>query len=299
MLFAVGLGATAASAAKTLRRGRRTPARTLHTLYWALVAAAVIAAFVVTDVVSGADTTSDRYLIPVYLAVAAVVPLTAGRAASCLVVELAALGICAASVFALANADLARRKEALPLAQQGPLMIRTIEHDGLIQGYSWYWDAASLTWKSGLRLQIAPIAFCDRTRVRLCPVMLNSARAWYQPHARERTFVIVDPTFENAAAIETTARRLLGRPAARRRFGSIVVLEYSYDIASRLSGPWSAHRPMPRTEPASTLSEPAGERPQPGGTSSRLPAVRPPSGSGRVHAHGTAASGRRGRAPWA
>jgi hypothetical protein len=232
LLLVVGLVAVVVEAFHD--RYGRTAGAAVYAAFWALAALAVQISFLLTDLPTGPSTTSDRYLVPVVFAAAAVAPLAARHRPHRLLAALAVMLFCATSTYSLATADLARRKESLPLAEHGPVLIRSLEQHGLRRGYGNYWDAAALTWRSDLRLRIAPIDRCGNASRQLCPYLLNSASAWYRPRRNINTFLVLDPSFDNIRSITAIADRVLGTPIETLRAGSLSALVYSYDIAGRL-----------------------------------------------------------------
>jgi len=109
----------------------------------------------------------------------------------------------------------------------------------LKRGYAGYWDAETMRYEAAL--SVSPVVQCDagETRV-LCPDRLNARSARFTPAPATRSFLIVDPTPGGAHVVSTLPPyAILGPPLEGARFGPISVWVYAYDIASRLSGPWS------------------------------------------------------------
>ena len=111
-----------------------------------------------------------------------------------------------------------------------PQVIRWLEREGLSKGYAPYWDASSLTWKSSMRLLVAPVQPCFPRQVStaICPFRYFTLGSWYEARSG-RSFLIVDP------GVGLSARpRALGRPLKTFRPGpGIAVYVYPYDIAPK------------------------------------------------------------------
>lgn len=212
--------------------------------FWSLAVAGNCAAYVL----SREGTQWGYYLIPVAYAIAATVPLllaaTPGRR---LLAGLAMAALTGASLVSLAGrldafgsappvASIASRVAAIARAQDAPY------------GYTAdYWDAAALSWSTGLRVRVEPLWHCAGTST-LCPFLFNVVSTWYQPHD-SRSFVI-QPTVARAGEeafdglgmvdpsstwIDTAAASPLGRPSRVFRLDrEFSLYVYPYDLAARL-----------------------------------------------------------------
>lgn len=198
--------------------------RGLHSIYWALSALVVGAAFVFTELPA-----VERYTPPLFFTVAAVIPVwaTTVRARQWLVA-------CGAAVFGVAGivtvADSTPQGES---ADSLPAVIAFLKSHHLTAGYAWYWDASPITWKSGGEITAYPIwDICPSAPGKLCPPAINSSSAWYRDQGRGEMFVLVDPNFSRTATAQLTT---FGQPRARYAVGGMTVLVYDGDLAARLA----------------------------------------------------------------
>ncbi|MGH2876042.1 MAG: hypothetical protein ACRDLV_07320, partial [Solirubrobacteraceae bacterium] len=92
-------------------------------------------------------------------------------------------------------------------------------------GYAGYWDAASLQWSSGERLQVHPLIEAGgRTE----PSPLARAASWYVPRAATPSYLVLAPhddDFPDRLPADLSA------PARTYRLGEITVDVYPYDLA--------------------------------------------------------------------
>lgn len=192
VVCALALAALGGSAV-TLARGRpaqsRDRARAAHSLFWSLVAAATVAAFVATNY--PVNVLSIRYLTPLWLALAALLPLLGRRGAwgrrgvwVPALVALLVTGLSAASAWSLATLSAPAPIASSPLVQ-------ALEANHLTRGYADYWESNAITWATDGRVAIRAVVECGGD-TRLCPDRLNSAEGWYRP-TRGPTAVIVNP----------------------------------------------------------------------------------------------------------
>jgi hypothetical protein len=237
---AVGVALREARAGLRSSASPRDDAVSVYAAYWATATLALAAGFVLSDVPLGAGTPSARYTVGIVYAAAAIVPLRAARSRGGRVGAAIATSIfCALSCLSLARNHLAAEKARLPIVQYGGPLVRSLERQGLDRGFAGYWKAAPITWRSGERVLVAPVATCPRRNARrLCPYRLNSISSWYTPRTRTRSFLLVDPNTDGFGA----ALASLGRPERVERFGPLRVLVYAHDIAVRLRSA-VAHKP--------------------------------------------------------
>lgn len=172
--------------------------------------------------------TSDRYLVGVIYAAAALVPLMVGRR----VVARAAV-VAGASVFALAGIVSLLDGQVLSTGGTSSYSLynqvaRVAARAHLSIGYADYWDAAPLMWASHFRVRAYPVNACGSGG--LCPFPLHSISSWYQPLPHQRTFLISNPT--KPANVSPAPN--LGKPSAVYHIGVLTMYVYPYDIASRM-----------------------------------------------------------------
>jgi hypothetical protein len=159
-------------------------ARAAHSLFWSLVAIATTLAYVATNYPM--DVLSIRYLTPLWLALAALLPLL-GRRRSWAPATLAVLvtALTAGNAWSLAVFN------PPPPATSSPL-VKTLMADHLTQGYADYWESNIVTWATEGKVMIRAVVACGEGGAQLCPDRLNSADGWYRPLLGP-TVVIVDP----------------------------------------------------------------------------------------------------------
>lgn len=218
-------------------------ARRTYLAFWAVAAGAVALGYVMSDIPSAKvvlHVPGDRYLVPLLLAVVAVIPVVlhgsdasgrrrigAGVAAACLVAG-AAVGLMRGDI------ENAQRSE---LSAQAADMAAWLDVMGVDHGYAGYWNAGPLSYHTGLRVLAVRPCMSGR-RETLCPVALNGSRSWYRPTSDLGSFVVVDDPSPGDIATARAWRADFGRPAEIRRFGSMLVRVYPYDVATRLAPGW-------------------------------------------------------------
>lgn len=222
-------------------------ARRVYGAFWGIAAAAVSAGYLLSDIPGESVVVSvpgTRYLVPLLLAAVAVLPVVlysadapARRRAGA---GVAAMAIVAGGALGLANRDI-ERAQLTELSAQAPRIAQWLDEKGVDRGYASYWSAGPLSYHTGLDvLAVRPcVSFARET---LCPVALNGRRDWYRPVGELSSFVVVDAVRPGDAVTPGAWRGNFGRPAEMRRFGSMVVRVYPYDVAERLAPGW---RPYP------------------------------------------------------
>ncbi len=217
---------------------RRARARHAFFAFWCSSAILLSVAFVFSA--APVDIHADRYLVGLLYAAAAVVPAAAalepvggagrGRAAA---VVLA--GTC---VFALgAIVSIARGVSTEGTEFHTPVstgaadqIARIAAREHLTVGYAGYWDAAPVTWATGFRVQVYPVAVC-RQNAHLCRFDLHYISSWYSPRSGAGSFLLTDNRSSESVTAPTPD---LGRPIAVYRIGPIKMYTYPYDIAARI-----------------------------------------------------------------
>ncbi len=173
------------------------------------------------------DIDSDRYLLGVIYAAAALVPLLARRA-----VVSRALVTAGATIFAFTglvslfeNQELASGNPNYGLYKQ-VAQIAAREH--LSVGYADYWDAAPIMWSTHFKVRAYPVQDCAPN---MCWSYLHMITSWYTtPRPGQRSFLIADP----AQPVSAAPTPNLGKPSAVHQIGTLTMYVYPYDIASRM-----------------------------------------------------------------
>jgi hypothetical protein len=186
----------------------RTSARDAFVVAWGLSAVLVSAAFVLTSVPVGIAT--GRYLVGVLIAGAALIPLLAHRRASVGPV------VAAASLYSFSGVISITRGEASPSSgvtqTQADAFARLVWRERVDHGYTDYWDAAPITWKTRFHVLAYPAEACGP---RICRFPEAYDSAWYPPRSGERTFIITDTARPEMHAAPAS----LGAPVASFRVG--------------------------------------------------------------------------------
>ena len=216
-------------------RGRestaRDPARHAFFVYWCSSALLLTVAFLISA--APADIHADRYLVGLLYAGAAVVPAaSAGRPRARTVV------LAGACLFALGGVVSLARGASTDVSEfHTPVstsvaddVARIAARDDLRIGYAGYWDAAPVTWATGFRVEVYPVAACDQG-AHLCRFDLHFITSWYSARPRTGSFLLVDDRSSESVSAPTPD---LGRPSAVYRLGAIAMYVYRYDLADRI-----------------------------------------------------------------
>jgi hypothetical protein len=222
--------------------------RSAYIFFWAAAMAVVPLGAVASDqnVVAGA-----RYVLPVLLGAAATVPLlprsvTARYLVIAGVSVYAALGVLNLDMRGESpvrirtaptppigfDADDNLESSAGRIAIQANQLVSIADEEQAYIGYADYWEAASSSWSTKLRVKVFPIQYdCQRSDDVLCPHTFFVDGGWYVPRPGIRTFLI-GPTPADDASYEPPAS--LGPPLSTHRLLSGArVYVYPYDIASK------------------------------------------------------------------
>lgn len=234
LTFAAGvrvvLGCWRAAPSLAGRVERVTPRRAAEEawlIFWGTTILVTCIAFVVTNLPDGIS--SSRYLMAVYFGVAALLPALLGRAA-----RARALATAAVAVFALISvvtlASEGRGAYGTPLSGSDVAAFTSYaESSGLTAGYADYSTAPALSWATGLKVDVFPVAPCGST---VCPYYLNTISSWYVPRSGARTFLIVDAATQGSYLAVKEAPGAFGKPVSTEQFGDLTVYVYGHDIAS-------------------------------------------------------------------
>ncbi|MFI5004817.1 MAG: hypothetical protein ACHQE6_07380 [Solirubrobacterales bacterium] len=172
-----------------------------------------------------------NYLVGIVYAVVAIVPLLARSSVAMRgVVVAGTLVFLLNSVLALDHSSIADAPSPAigPSPQVARDVARTAEEMHATHGYGLYWDAAAITWRANFRVLIAPIVGCPQGPTSLCPGPHDYLEEWYAARPR-RTFVLTDTSVVAWAPPAT-----LGRAIATRRFGTVTMYVYNYDVVEKL-----------------------------------------------------------------
>ncbi|MCW2985963.1 MAG: hypothetical protein JWR63_3533, partial [Conexibacter sp.] len=238
VLTALALGAVAWTAARVLAdrlrgRGDPSPARVAHVAFWATSSVLLVGSFVATTAPEAIY--SNRYLVGLLLAVAALLPLVAQRTALARAAVLAgATAFALIGTLSLLRGELTANPARFPTPALAHRLAAFAQARGLAIGYAGYWDAPALTWAADSpTLRVFPVQECDADHA-LCPLSFHRISTWYRPRPHTRTFLLIDR--EQRMPLVTGADPRLGRPAAVDQVGPLTIYTYPYDIAARMPG---------------------------------------------------------------
>lgn len=222
-------------AVRSARRGSGSVARTAFLAFWSALIVLLTLGFIISGTPNGqGGVATDRYLVPLVIAVASALPvMTASPVRARVVGAVAATAMVIPGLVTIATADMAVRREAQPQAREAAAITQWLSEQGATQGYSDYFTALALTYNTPLAVRTIEACPPSSGRV-LCRGVINTRDAWYLRDARRRTFIIANRGTGNGRAL---AARLPGaplpRPTSRKQFGEIEVLVYPGDIRVR------------------------------------------------------------------
>src|SRR4051794_22535020 len=221
-----------ATAAATATGNGTLSAEGIHTVYWGWVLVATIAAFVLTSV--PVDVYSSRYLLPAWVAVAALLPLVARRSMPAkLLVTAGVVLVGCVGLVTLVRGDIYDGSEpSLPARPDIDALAAFAKGQGLRYGYATYWDAAPITHATREDVEVFPVQECGTDHA-LCAWQLHTISTWYQPRRNTPSFVVVDPLHPEVTGVSAA----LGRPEAVRTFGRFTVYVFPFDVAKRIGPP--------------------------------------------------------------
>lgn len=215
-----------------LARGRGRDGRTAFLVFWTASIVLLTIGFVVSGTPNGlGGVATDRYLVPLVIAVGSALPvMTASPVRARVLGAIAATALVIPGLVSIASAELAIRREAHPQAQQAHAITRWLTAQGAEAGYSDYFTALGLTYNTPLTVRTLEACRQPSEHV-LCTGVINARAAWYRLDGRTRTFIIVNDVSGNGRALAAALPDAHLPPAiARRRFGQIEVLVYPGDL---------------------------------------------------------------------
>ncbi|HEX2052155.1 MAG TPA: hypothetical protein VHJ78_00330 [Actinomycetota bacterium] len=234
------------SVAEGIRAGRFDRPRVAYLVFWVTVEAATLGSFILSSVAAGTGLGTVRYLIPLFFAVAATLPLWGVQLPWRRLIALGgATAFCLLSVSALRGDGLPQlyglyNYEDTALPPVGDEIIDYLESRDVTRGYSNYWHSHALAYQSDLELEVNPVFECQRPQSKyLCPFFVNSRPGWFVPKEGP-SFLIADSGdtgLPENTLISSPPWEELGPPVEQRQFGELTVYLYDFDIASKLDLP--------------------------------------------------------------
>jgi len=219
-------------AAKVLRRlvrhradHSRPDVSTIYLTFWLSCIGIIGAAFIVGD--AAVDSSSVRYLLPIPLAFAAVIPVAVGRN---LLARCAAAAACGALAIAgaVTISQVAVNHELQPqLAAHTPELIAALAQHNLHYGYAEYWMGSQVTWRTNSAVTIRPITERDLTCHSICRSRAFTVGSWYSGK-NGKSFVVINPFLIDAPS---PPGRQFGTPVDSFAVGNWTVYVYDYDVA--------------------------------------------------------------------
>jgi hypothetical protein len=208
--------------------GQVSPERMSFIVFWCASAILLSGAFLISSL--PVDIHSDRYLVGLVFAGAAVIPVIAvGRPVSEHVALLGACLLALGGVVSMAPGANTNNTQRFPSAAIANRIAAIAASRHLVYGYAGYWDAAPIMWATSFRIQVYPVSVCDQG-ARLCPFDLHYVSSWYTPHSGSGSFLLTD----SAHPLVPAPTPDLGRPVAVYHLGTIRMYAYRYDIARRI-----------------------------------------------------------------
>ncbi len=196
-------------------------------IFWGSSAVLLSFGFIVSA--TPVDIYSDRYLVGLIYAAAALVPLLAGGSVvRRLAIAAATVVFALSGLLALWQGQVTANIGNFPSDYVSGQVAQIARREHLQIGYAGYWDAAPITWATHLQVHVYPVQACGAG---LCSFGIHYISSWYAPQRAIHTFLISDPT-QPVAAPPVAA---LGKPIAVHQIDELTMYVYPYDIASRLS----------------------------------------------------------------
>jgi hypothetical protein len=223
VLFALAVASSIVAAVK-LVAARAEPTLRAYACFWGASTVFLCTVFVVTPNASALGAKSVNYLLPLALAAGAGVALLgAGSNRGQLALATGVVVIGALNIASITeNRAIVLAPTALPGYEQA--LTQLLETKGVTRGYAGYWDAQNLTWQSGMRLLVAPVARCGATT--LCPFNFFTIRSWYAPRDGP-TFLLLDATNRFVAGAPPFVREA----TSSYHFGPLTLYLFHHDVA--------------------------------------------------------------------
>jgi len=220
-------------------RARGMDAATLAVVgFWVASILGVASAFFFSDIPHDFLQNSSRYLISMFYAVAATLPIWAARHPLRLAVIAAP-----ATLLILANAASVDSAAAAGRFEPsfGPSLsapMAFLEQHGLTHGYAAYDDAAPMSFKTDFGLRVYPVTEVfvspdDECGGAICPFAYNSLSDWYRGGGGP-TFILVDPGIKH---LDQPPPPGLDQVVTVYHVGRYEIYVYSDDVAAHMGTP--------------------------------------------------------------
>jgi hypothetical protein len=206
-------------------RVRRTVRARAYAWYWAASVLCLALGFVATTNARALGAGSMNYLLPLTLAAGAGIGLLCAGS----VRREVAAGLVVAAVGVVNIAGLVQGHAGTGqgvLATHATALVQFLERRHVTRGYAGYWDAQNLSWQSGMRVIVAPVARCGPS---LCAYDFAVVRSWFE-RGPGPSFLIVDPS----TPFVQTAPPFARGAAEERAFGPLEVYVFKDDLARHI-----------------------------------------------------------------
>ncbi|TMG29252.1 MAG: hypothetical protein E6H97_03390 [Chloroflexi bacterium] len=220
-------------------RGRDMDAATLAVIsFWVASILGVAAAFLFSDLAHDFLQNSSRYLVSIFYAGAATLPIWAARAPLrlALIAAPATLLILANAASVDSTAAAGRFSPSFSPSLSEPIAF--LEQHGLTRGYAGYYDAAPMSFKTDFALHVSPVTevFTSPEDVcgnPICPFAYNSLSDWYRGDAGP-TFILVDPGIHQ---VDQPPPPGLDQVMTVYHVGRYEIYVYADDVAAHMGTP--------------------------------------------------------------
>ena len=220
-------------------RTRDMDAATLAVVgFWVASILGVAAAFFFSDIPHDFQQNSSRYLVSMFYAVAATVPIWAARAPLrvALIAAPATLLILANAASVDSTAAAGRFGPSFSPSLSAPIAF--LEQHGLTHGYAAYDDAAPMSFKTDFVLHVYPVTEVfvgpdDQCGDAICPFAYNSLSDWYRGDGGP-TFILVDPGLQHLSQPPPPG---LDQVVTVYHVGRYDIYVYADDVATHMGTP--------------------------------------------------------------
>jgi len=230
LLALAGLAAIFVAVVRLVIRGSDTTTLT-YAIFWAVSAALIGLAYWGSNQAAGGGPFGGlNYMLTFVPAIGVGVALLAAKSPTGrIMASLAIAAVGATNISSIANG---RAEQVTAVQGSGPGILRLLERDGLTRGYASLFEAQPLTWKSGLKILVAPVNACHpgQQGSEICRNRFFTIDSWYDPRPG-RSFLVIDP----AALLYTKPPASLGHPSEVHKLPSgATVYVYPRDIAPNI-----------------------------------------------------------------
>ena len=209
--------------------GEPVGARFVHVTWWLT---AMLAGLVIVLVGHPNDFTTDgRYVLGVYVAIPALLPLLIERGLGWKLIVTAATGVFVINAIYQFNGQvLQQMPRGFTPTTTAQALARYAEQEHVAVGYGGYWNSINLIWNSDFKVDVYPVQPCGTHSKLICTLNDINVTGWYEPRPNVRSMLIL---YSSGRGVKVADPRF-GKPVTSTRLGDLRVLVYPYDIASRI-----------------------------------------------------------------